>query len=103
MSRSAFGPRTCTVASSAASATHMSDGLVAMQDGLVPRIASERLAPSIASQPEPGARLLQRIAVSRKYMQRVRCRRFPAVVAMLRKIGRASCRERVEVADGAGG
>ncbi len=44
----------------------MSDGLVAMQCGLVPRIASERLTPSIAPQPLFGVRLLQGIAVSRK-------------------------------------
>ena len=43
-----------------------------------------RLAPVIAGQPVPGSRLLQGIAVSRKYMQRVRCSRLPAVVAMLR-------------------
>ena len=33
---------------------------------------------------EPGSRLLHGIAVSRKYMQRVRCSRLPAVVAMFR-------------------
>ncbi len=38
----------------------------------------------IAAQPLPGSRLLHGIAVSRKYMQRVRCSRLPAVVAMLR-------------------
>jgi len=62
----------------------MSDGLLAMQCSLVPRMASIRLLPPIAGQPVPGSRLLHGIAVSRKYMQRVRCRRFPAVVAMLR-------------------
>src|SRR5207248_2681033 len=65
-------------------ATFMSDGFVAMQCSLVPRIANERFTPVIAAQPEPGSRLLHGIAVSRKYMQRVRCRRLPAVVAMLR-------------------
>jgi hypothetical protein len=43
----------------AASATHMSDGCVAMQAALAPRIAWLRLMPSIAPQPLPGARLLQ--------------------------------------------
>jgi hypothetical protein len=62
----------------------MSDGFVAMQCSLVPRIASMRLAPVIAGQPVPGSRLLQGMAVSRKYTHRVRCRRLPAVVAMLR-------------------
>jgi hypothetical protein len=60
------------VASSAAIATHISEGLLAMQDSLVPRIASIRLLPLIAGQPVPGSRLLQGIAVSRKYMHRVR-------------------------------
>jgi hypothetical protein len=62
----------------------MSDGLLAMQCSLVPRTASIRLLPPMAGQSVPGSRLLHGIAVSRKYMQRVRCRRFPAVVAMLR-------------------
>ena len=65
-------------------ATFMSDGFVAMQCSLVPRIASPRFTPLIAAQPEPGSRLLHGMAVSRKYMQRVRCSRLPAVVAMLR-------------------
>ena len=47
-------------ASSAASATHMSDGCVATQAGEAPRMAWMRLKPSIASQPWPGSRLLQR-------------------------------------------
>ncbi len=50
---------TSTVASSAASATHMSDGWVAMQCSLAPRIACVRLKPPIAAQPLPGSRLLQ--------------------------------------------
>jgi hypothetical protein len=62
----------------------MSDGWAAMQASLVPRMASIRLVPAIAGQPEPGLRLLQALAVSRKYMQRVRWRRLPAVVAALR-------------------
>ncbi len=37
-----------------------------MQASLTPRIASVRLKPPIAEQPEPGSRLLQGIAVSRK-------------------------------------
>ena len=48
-----------------------------------------RLLPVIAGQPVPGSRLLQGIAVSRKYMQRVRCSRLPAVVAMLRSCAEA--------------
>ena len=54
----------CTSASSAASATLMSDGSVAMQAALVPRIAWLRLRPSMAEQPLPGSRLLQGVAVS---------------------------------------
>jgi hypothetical protein len=38
-----------------------------------------------AAQPDPGARLLQADTVgSRKYRQRVRCSRFPPIVAMFR-------------------
>ena len=55
-----------------------------MQCSLVPRIASVRLKPSMAEQPVPGSRLLQGVAVSRKYTHRVRCSRLPPVVAMLR-------------------
>src|ERR671927_1882176 len=84
MAREPFAPCTWIVASRAAIATHMSDGLVAMQWSLVPRMASVRLLPVIAGQPVPGSRLLQGMAVSRKYMHLVRCSRFPAVVAMLR-------------------
>ena len=62
--RSPSGPVTRTTASSAASATHMSDGWVAMQCSLVPRIAWMRLKPSMAEQPVPGSRLLQGVAVS---------------------------------------
>ena len=65
-------------------ATFMSDGLVAMQCSLVPRMARLRFAPLIAAQPVPGSRLLHGIAGSRKYMQRVLCSKLPAVVAMLR-------------------
>src|SRR4029450_12987568 len=84
IARAPFGPCTCTVASRAAIATHMSDGLVAMLFSLAPRMASMRFSPVIAAHPVPGSRLLHAIAVSRKYMQRVRCRILPAVVAMLR-------------------
>ena len=58
------GPARLTVASSAASATHMSEGWVAMQCGEAPRMAWMRLKPSIASQPLPGSRLLHRAATS---------------------------------------
>ena len=51
-----------------------------------------RLAPSMAGQPVPGSRLLQGMAVSRKYTQRVRCSRLPAVVAMLRSWAEAPAR-----------
>src|SRR4029453_298408 len=87
-----FFPCTSMIASKAAIATHMSDGLVAMQCSLVPRIASIRLLPVIAGQPVPGARLLHGIAVSRKYMQRVLWSRLPAVVAMLRSCADAPLR-----------
>ena len=77
------------IASRAANATFMSDGFVAMQCSLVPKMARLRFTPVMAAQPEPGSRLLQGIVVSRKYMQRVRCKRFPAVVAMFRSWGDA--------------
>src|SRR5436189_4650336 len=80
------------IASSAAIAMHMSEGLVAMQCSLVPRTASVRLLPVMAGQPVPGSRLLQGIAVSRKYMHRVRCSRLPAVVAILRSWADAPAR-----------
>ena len=76
----------------AAIATHMSEGLLAIQCSLVPSTASVRLAPVMAGQPVPGSRLLQGIAVSRKYMHRVRWRRLPAVVAMLRSWAEAPLR-----------
>src|SRR6266403_318900 len=47
------GPVTFTVASSSASATHMSDGCTAMQASLMPRIAFMRLRPPMAEQPLP--------------------------------------------------
>jgi hypothetical protein len=53
-------------ASRAAIATHISEGFVAMQCSLVPKMASIRLWPVIAGQPVPGSRLLQGIAASRK-------------------------------------
>src|SRR5258707_7162477 len=43
--------RSRTVASSTASATHMSEGCTAMQLSLVPRIAFMRLRPPTAEQP----------------------------------------------------
>ena len=64
IARSPAGPATWTMASSAASATHMSEGCVAMQASLVPRIAWMRLMPLMAEQPLPGSRLLQGVAVS---------------------------------------
>src|SRR5262245_40650734 len=48
------GPSTCTTASSANSATHISDGCVAIHCSLAPKIAWMRLKPSSAPQPEPG-------------------------------------------------
>src|SRR5260370_42519558 len=92
IAREALGPCMWIVASNAAIATHMSDGLVAMQCSLVPRTARVRLLPAIAGHPVPGSRLLHGIAVSRKYMHRVRWRRFPAVVAMLRSCADAPWR-----------
>jgi hypothetical protein len=40
------------------------------------------LLPVSAGQPLPGVRLLQGVAGSRKYPQRVRCNRFPPMLAM---------------------
>jgi hypothetical protein len=60
-----------------------------MHRSLVPRTASLRFSPPSAAQPEPGVRLLQAVAVSRKYGQRVRCSRLPPIVAMLRSCGEA--------------
>ena len=51
-------------ASSARIATAISDGWVAMQESLAPRIACIRLNPPIAEHPDPGSRLLQPAAVS---------------------------------------
>src|SRR2546430_12640855 len=73
-------------------ATHMSEGLVAMQCSLVPRIARVRLLSAMAGHPLLGSRLLHGIAVSRKNMQRVRWSRLPATVAMLRTCAEAPCR-----------
>ena len=58
MARAPAGPATCTLASSAASATHMSEGCVAMQASLVPKMALMRLMPLIAEQPLPGCALV---------------------------------------------
>src|SRR5437868_4601073 len=92
MAREPLAPCTWIVASNAAIATHMSDGFVAMQCSLVPRTARVRLLPVIAGQPVPGSRLLQGIAVSRKYTHRVRWSRLPAVVAILRSCADAPLR-----------
>jgi len=54
-----------------------------------PRHLSNR---PIAEHPVPGARLLQAIAMSRKYGQRVRCMMLPASVAMLRSCPDAASR-----------
>jgi len=89
ISREPEALRTVITASRAAKATFMSEGLVAMQSLLVPRMARVRLSPSIAEHPVPGVRLLQGIAVLRKYMQRVRWSRLPPVVAMLRSCAEA--------------
>src|SRR2546426_9843501 len=90
IARAPLGPCTWIAASNAAIATHMSEGLVAMQCSLVPRMASVRLLPVMAGQPVPGSRLLQGMAVSRKYTHRVRCSRLPAVGAMLRSCADAA-------------
>ena len=66
MARSPSGRTVCTTASNAASATARSDGWVAMQCSLVPRIACPRLKPSSAEQPLPGSRLLQGEMPSRR-------------------------------------
>src|SRR5258708_5194020 len=97
IAREPFDPCTWMVASNAANATHMSEGLVAMQCSLVPRTASVRLLPLMAGQPVPGSRLLQGMAVSRKYMQRVRWSRLPAVVAILRSWADVGERQTVNV------
>src|SRR4051794_29077648 len=91
MRRAPSTPRVCTTASSAIRETHMSDGWAATQWSLVPKRACERLKPSIAGQPEPGARLLHGYARSRKYRQRVRCMTLPPTVAMLRSWADAPC------------
>src|SRR5216683_6454331 len=96
IAREPLGPCTWIVASNAAIATHMSEGLVAMQCSLVPRTARVRLAPVMAGHPVPGSRLLQGMAVSRKYMQRVRWSRLPAVVAILRNWAEAPLRRACE-------
>src|SRR5262249_44219954 len=92
IARGPLAPCTWIVASNAARATHMSDGLVAMQCSLVPRMASVRLLPVMAGQPVPGSRLLQGMAGSRQYTDRVRWSRLPAVVAMLRSWAEAPAR-----------
>ena len=57
-------PSSSIRASSAAIATAMSEGWVAMQASLAPRIACPRLMPPTAAHPEPGVRLLHAAAVS---------------------------------------
>jgi hypothetical protein len=52
--------------SSAAGATAMSDGCVAMHRSDQPRIARFECSPSRAGQPEPGSRLLQGFVTSWK-------------------------------------
>ena len=63
-SRRPFVPSISTTASSATSGTQKSDGWVAMQASLQPSTACRRFSPSRASQPAPGSRLLQALAVS---------------------------------------
>ena len=53
------GPAISTNASKAASATHRSDGCVAMQASDQPRTAWLRVTPPIAEQPDPATRRLQ--------------------------------------------
>ncbi|MDT4867730.1 hypothetical protein D3C86_1692620 [compost metagenome] len=53
-----------TWASSARSATAISDECTAMHCVLAPKIAWMRLKPSMAAQPLPGVRLLQGLVVS---------------------------------------
>jgi hypothetical protein len=60
--------------------------------GLKRRHRDAHQPPVVAGDPVPGSRLLQGMAVSRKYGQRVRCNRFPATVAMLRICGDAPFR-----------
>ena len=60
------GPSTSTTASSATSGTQKSDGWVAMQCSLQPSTACRRFSPCRASQPEPGSRRLQALAMSWK-------------------------------------
>ena len=57
-------PSISTTASSATSGTQKSDGCVAMQLSLQPSTACSRFSPPRASQPEPGSRLLQALAMS---------------------------------------
>src|SRR5260370_42631653 len=83
IAREPFGPCTWIVASNAAIATHMSDGLVAMQCSLVPRTARVRLLPAMAGQPVPDSRLLQGMAAPRKYMHHAPWSKVPAVGAIV--------------------
>src|ERR1700730_17878737 len=62
----------------------MSEGCVATHASDQPRIASSRLKPSRAEQPDPGSRLLHGVVTFWKYTQRVRCSKLPPVVERLR-------------------
>ena len=64
ISRSPLGPCTRTTASSAARATHMSEGWVAMHSLLVPSTPQTRFCPLMAGHPLPGWRLLHAISTS---------------------------------------
>src|SRR4051812_11714092 len=70
----------------------MSEGWVAMQEVETPRMPRSRCPPLRAGQPDPGARLLHGLLTSWKYAQRVFCRRFPAVLALLRSCPDAPAR-----------
>ncbi len=83
-------PATCTVASSAASATHMSEGCVAMQWSLAPRIACMRLNPPMAAQPLPGFALVAGRAdivevVAARALHQVAAGRAPCCAAAARR------------------
>ena len=60
-----------------------------MHASLQPSTACSRFSPPRASHPAPGWRLLQALAGSWKYAQRVRCSRLPPTVAALRNCAEA--------------
>ena len=64
ISRRPLMPSISAIASNATSGTQRSDGCVAMQELLQPSTACWRVSPPCAPHPEPGARLLQALAVS---------------------------------------